>query len=99
MHWAMNVPTSHAQTVDAGPPMPSGLPNVAGTEPRTPRTETAYDSVDQRLKWRRRSLEGSEWPGGPRTYLSIANPVEHPLIVVRDGGSGGVGSCEGRFLI
>lgn len=41
MQEAIIEPINHAQTAEAGPPRLKGLPNVAGTEPRTPRTETA----------------------------------------------------------
>jgi hypothetical protein len=45
-------PKNHAQTAAAGPPRLRGLPNVAGTDPKTPRTETAYDNVEYLVKWR-----------------------------------------------
>jgi len=48
-------PMNHAHTEEAGPPKLSGMPKVAGTEPRTPRTEIAYDKVDHLVKWRLRS--------------------------------------------
>lgn len=48
-------PMNHAHTEDAGPPKLNGLPNVAGTEPRTPSTEIAYERVDHFVKWRLRS--------------------------------------------
>ena len=41
MQLAIRDPTNHAHTQAAGPPKLNGTPNVAGTEPRTPRTETA----------------------------------------------------------
>ena len=41
MHCAMTEPKNHAHTEAAGPPSDRGLPNVAGTDPNTPRTETA----------------------------------------------------------
>lgn len=41
IHEAMMLPTNQAQTAAAGPPRERGLPKVAGTEPRTPRTEMA----------------------------------------------------------
>jgi hypothetical protein len=47
IHDAISDPTNHAQTEEAGPPRLKGVPKVAGTEPRTPRTETAYESVDR----------------------------------------------------
>lgn len=46
MHIAMTDPMSQHQTAVAGPPAASGGPNVAGTDPRTPRMEIAYDIVD-----------------------------------------------------
>lgn len=41
MHEAIKDPKNHAQIDAAGPPRLNGLPKVAGTEPRTPRTEMA----------------------------------------------------------
>jgi len=41
MHEAITEPINHAHTEAAGPPRLSGLPKAAGTEPRTPSTETA----------------------------------------------------------
>lgn len=38
---AIRDPNAQAHTAAAGPPIPRGLPKVAGTEPRTPSTETA----------------------------------------------------------
>lgn len=55
MHEAINEPTNHAHTVDAGPPSLNGIPKVAGTEPRIPNTEIAYERVDHLVKWRLRS--------------------------------------------
>ena len=55
MHIAMTEPMNHAQTAVAGPPEASGEPMVAGTEPRTPRIEIAYDTVDHLLNSRRNS--------------------------------------------
>ena len=55
MHDAMRDPMNHAHTEAAGPPRLNGLPKVAGTEPKTPRTETAYDKVDHFVKCRLRS--------------------------------------------
>jgi hypothetical protein len=46
MHIAMHEPMNHAHTAVAGPPAEMGLPNVAGTEPRTPKMEIAYETVD-----------------------------------------------------
>ena len=42
----MHDPMNQAHTAVAGPPAEIGLPNVAGTEPRTPRIEMAYETVD-----------------------------------------------------
>jgi hypothetical protein len=41
MHIAMQDPMNQAHTAVAGPPAEIGLPNVAGTEPRTPKIEIA----------------------------------------------------------
>ena len=41
MHDAINEPINQAQIVAAGPPRLSGIPNVAGTDPKTPRTDMA----------------------------------------------------------
>jgi hypothetical protein len=41
MHMAMHEPRSQHQTAVAGPPAANGAPNVAGTDPRTPRMEMA----------------------------------------------------------
>ena len=46
IHMAMTDPMSQHQTAVAGPPAMIGIPNVAGTDPRTPRMEMAYDTVD-----------------------------------------------------
>ena len=48
----MMLPMNHAHTAVAGPPDVIGAPNVAGTEPSTPRMEIAYETVDHREKWR-----------------------------------------------
>jgi hypothetical protein len=42
----MHDPISQHQTAVAGPPAERGELKVAGTEPRTPKTEIAYDTVD-----------------------------------------------------
>lgn len=41
MQYAMMLPIIQAHTAVAGPPEPTGLPKVAGTEPSTPRIEMA----------------------------------------------------------
>jgi hypothetical protein len=41
MHIAIMEPMNHAQTAVAGPPEATGMPYVAGTDPRTPRIEIA----------------------------------------------------------
>lgn len=41
MHIAMQDPMNQAHTAVAGPPSVTGTPNVAGTDPRTPRMEMA----------------------------------------------------------
>lgn len=40
-----------------GPPSAKGTPKVAGTEPRTPRTEIAYDRVEYWLNSRMKDYE------------------------------------------
>ena len=37
----MQEPISHVHTAVAGPPAMIGIPNVAGTDPKTPRIEIA----------------------------------------------------------
>lgn len=67
MHMAMQLPMNHAQTAVAGPPAVMGLPKVAGTEPRTPRMDMAYETVDHFVNSRRNSLDGVSYikiPGG-----------------------------------
>lgn len=46
IHIAINDPINQHHTAVAGPPAAKGGPNVAGTEPRTPRMEIAYETVD-----------------------------------------------------
>lgn len=46
MHMAMQEPMNQHHTAVAGPPAASGGPNVAGTDPNTPKMEIAYDTVD-----------------------------------------------------
>jgi hypothetical protein len=41
MQYAITLPINHAQTHVAGPPDIIGAPNVAGTDPSTPRIEIA----------------------------------------------------------
>jgi hypothetical protein len=48
----MTDPMAHAHTAAPGPPVLIGLPNVAGTDPRTPRTDTAYEIVEYLVKCR-----------------------------------------------
>jgi hypothetical protein len=45
MHIAITDPMNHAQTAVAGPPDAIGVPKVAGTDPKTPRMEIAYETV------------------------------------------------------
>jgi hypothetical protein len=52
---AMIEPMNQHHTAVAGPPAFSGLLKVAGTDPKTPRIEIAYDTVDHFVKWRRNS--------------------------------------------
>lgn len=46
IHIAMQLPKNQHQTAVAGPPEVIGNAKVAGTLPRTPRIEIAYDTVD-----------------------------------------------------
>ena len=46
MQYAMTLPMNQAHTAVAGPPELIGAPKVAGTEPKTPRMEMAYETVD-----------------------------------------------------
>jgi hypothetical protein len=46
MHMAMTEPIIHAHTAVPGPPSVRGTPIVAGTEPRTPSMEIAYETMD-----------------------------------------------------
>lgn len=55
MHMAIHDPMNQHHTAVAGPPAMMGIPNVAGTEPRTPRMEIAYDTVDHFVNSRRSS--------------------------------------------
>ena len=55
MHMAIQLPKNQHHTAVAGPPDATGMLNVAGTEPSTPRIEMAYDTVDQRVNSRRSS--------------------------------------------
>lgn len=41
IQYAMTLPMNHAHTTVAGPPELIGTPNVAGTEPSTPRIDMA----------------------------------------------------------
>lgn len=51
----MHEPINQHHTAVAGPPADSGAPNVAGTEPSTPRMEMAYETVDHLENSRRSS--------------------------------------------
>lgn len=55
MQKAMHDPMNQHQTAVAGPPELIGLRKVAGTDPRTPRIEMAYDTVDHFVNSRRSS--------------------------------------------
>lgn len=58
MHIAMHDPMNQHHTAVAGPPVMMGFPNVAGTEPSTPRMEIAYETVDHLVNSRRSSYTG-----------------------------------------
>lgn len=51
----MQEPINQHHTAVAGPPDANGEPKVAGTEPRTPRMEMAYETVDHLENSRRSS--------------------------------------------
>ena len=51
----MTDPMSHVHTAVAGPPALIGMPKVAGTDPKTPKMEMAYDTVDHLVNERRSS--------------------------------------------
>jgi len=46
MQNAIQDPINQHQTAVAGPPAMIGLPKVAGTDPKTPRIDMAYETVD-----------------------------------------------------
>jgi len=52
IQYAIIEPINQAHTTAAGPPKLNGMWNVAGTEPRIPSTEIAYEMVDQPEKCR-----------------------------------------------
>ncbi len=55
MHKANMDPVNQVQIAVAGPPDASGADQVAGTDPRTPMMEMAYDNVLHRVNSRRNS--------------------------------------------
>lgn len=57
MHIAISDPMNQHHTAVAGPPAEIGDPKVAGTEPKTPRMEIAYDTVDHLENSRLNSYE------------------------------------------
>ena len=62
IHMAMQEPMNQHQTAVAGPPALMGLPKVAGTEPKTPKMEMAYEMVDHLVNSRRNSCSrGQGW--------------------------------------
>ena len=60
MHMDMHDPRNQHHTAVAGPPAESGELKVAGTEPRTPKTEIAYDTVDHLVNSLRSSYANLE---------------------------------------
>ena len=46
IQYAKHEPIAQHHMVVAGPPAMSGGPHVAGTDPKTPRIEIAYETVD-----------------------------------------------------
>jgi len=56
----MNDPMNQHHTAVAGPPAEIGIPKVAGTDPRTPRIEIAYETVDHFVNSRRSSCAGGQ---------------------------------------
>jgi hypothetical protein len=87
MQYAMILPMNHAHTAVAGPPEDIGAPNVAGTDPNTPRMEIAYETVDHLEKWRRKTCHAC-WSLNHRVswsaYWSISNAYEQTVIIVCD---------------
>ncbi len=98
MHIAIHDPMNQHHTAVAGPPAMMGFPNVAGTEPRTPRMDIAYDTVDHLVNSRLSSYTGissfpvpQEWNG--QTNLLVANASKQTLIIVLDGGQWPLDAC------
>ena len=81
---AMIDPMNHAQTAVAGPPKLMGTPYVAGCDPRTPRIEMAYDTVDHFVNSRRSSyyLLAVLHASRHLTDLSVPYPSEQTFVVV-----------------
>jgi hypothetical protein len=55
MHIAIMDPMNQAQTAVPGPPSVKGTEIVPGTDPRTPRMDIAYETVDHFVNSRRSS--------------------------------------------
>ena len=55
MQVAIIEPMNQHQTAVAGPPAMIAMPKVAGTEPKTPSMEIAYETVDHFVNSRRSS--------------------------------------------
>ena len=62
MQVAITEPMSQHHTAVAGPPAMIAIPKVAGTEPKTPSMEIAYDTVDHFVNSRRSSYKIISWP-------------------------------------
>jgi hypothetical protein len=61
IQYAIMLPMNQAHTAVAGPPEDIGAPNVAGTDPNTPRIDMAYETVDHLEKCRRRTCPSCKW--------------------------------------
>lgn len=86
MNSAITLPMSHAITAVAGPPDASGALNVAGTDPKTPRIEIAYEIVENAVNSRRSSYRAPVGQHDEKcrrpTHLFITYPSEQPCILI-----------------
>ena len=85
IHIAMHDPMNQHHTAVAGPPELIGLPNVAGTEPRTPRTDMAYETIDHLVNSRRSSYFASAMVKEQLEHspdLLVANLSKKAIIII-----------------
>ena len=97
MQYAKTEPTIQHHTAVAGPPAESGKASSAGTEPRTPRMDVAYDAIDHLVNSRRSSCNGSargQRKAGLCAYLLIADLSEETLVAIMDRGHADVMACR-----